>query len=283
MLKKGDTPKHIPEMIDFLLRVEDPATVGLRKILKKKRETDEDFPLQAMALEELDKGAASQKRVFSETERRILELEKAVIELKNKLALQKSYTEKAVRDAYNSGAGDGLQKGEKAGYEKAKTEYNARVKEIEERLVTVFQSIESSRTSFLLAAHNEVLKIAHCIARKIIDTQISIDGDIVLTVIKKALSYLSDRQEYTIKVSPDDITTVTQKKEFWTSIADHLDKIKITEDSRIEKGGCIIESQTGIVDARISVQMDELNEVINAAWDSMLAAGSSQTKIVDKK
>jgi flagellar assembly protein FliH len=281
VLKKNENlPEHVPDMIDYLLKVQDPATVGLRQILKKKRDGDLDYPLKTYALEELGNETTARKRIFNDGERRVLELEKTVVELQHTLTKKKEESEKARQEAYKAGLRDGVMRGEKNGYDKAKTDFDLKLNLIEQRLVTIIRTIEHARSEFLVAAHKDVLELAHLMAQKIINTQISIDGAIVLQVIKKALTYLADRNEYTIRVAPDDCATVTGKKEFWSSITDGLDRIKIQEDSRVEKGGCIVESPNGIIDARIPAQVEALKEVIASEWESLMTSEINRQKMI---
>ena len=264
------TPKNISDLIDYLMKSRDPAVVGLRRILKKKADLGQDFPLQEHTLEEFSADKDPTGTIFNETEQRILELEKTTLELKDKLAQQKKDAERAIQDAYKKGQKDGFEKGEKTSYEKARSEFDQQIKDIEERLVTVLKDIGESRKALINEAQRNVLDLSTIIALKIINTELSLNPDIILSVIKKALTYIVDRQEFVVRVSPEDLETVTQKKDFWTSIAERLDKVTVEQDDRIEKGGCIIESNTGVADARINVQFEELLDVIDSTWENMM-------------
>lgn len=266
--------QNVSNLINHLIKTKDPATVGLRRILKKKAKVGQDFPLQVHILEELSSDQDALGKVFNETEQRVIELEKATIELKNRLTKQKKNAEKAIQEAYKTGLKEGAERGEKSGHEKAQSEYEQQIKVIEERLLNIFKNIEESQKSILDGAHRGVLDLSTLIARKIINTELSLNTDIVLNVIKKALSYIADRKEFIVRVAPDDISTVTQKRDFWTSISERLDKVSIEEDERIERGGCIIESNAGVADARINVQIGELIEVIDSTWDSLMTSES---------
>ena len=266
------TPKNISELIDHLMKSRDPAVVGLRRILKKKADLGQDFPLQEHTLEEFATDKGTSGRIFNETEQRIMELEKTTLEHKDALAKQKKYSEEAIREAYKKGRKEGLERGEKTAYEKTRSEFDQQIREIEERLRNVFRDIGESRKALLNEAHRNVLDLSSMIAHKIINTELSVNPDIILSVIKKALSYIVDKQKLVLRVAPNDLETVTQKKDFWTSIAERLENITVEQDDRIEKGGCIIESNTGVADARINVQLAELNDVIDSTWENMMTS-----------
>ncbi len=265
------SPQDISDLVKHLMKTKDPATVGLRRILKKKADHGSDFPLQQHVLEEFsDKEGAI--KVFSKNETQVIELERKNLALENELAKQKKSAESALQAAYKKGLLEGIAQGQKEGYEKGHAEFVQQMKGIEDRLVSLLKDIEESRKVLFLEANRTVLDLSIQMVRKIITTELSVNQEIVLSVIKKALTYIADRQEFVVRVSPDDFETVTKKKDFWTSISDRLDAITVEADKRIEKGGCIVESNTGITDARIPVQIGELIDVIDTTWENLFSS-----------
>ncbi len=269
------SPKNLSDLIDHIMKSKDPATVGLRRILKKKSDQGKDFPLQSHTLEEFSTKDSSGK-VFSDNEKRLMALEKEVLQMRNTIAEQKKNTEQAVEEAFQRGLEEGIKQGEEAGRAQSQAVFDQQLKTIEERLVSLFDTISESRKALYQEAHRDILDLCIIMVRKIINTELSINPEIVLLVIKKALTFIADRQEFVVRVSPEDLETVTGKKDFWTSISDRLNAITVEQDERIEKGGCIVESNTGITDARIPVQIEELIEVIDSTWDNLVTSGSIQ-------
>src|SRR4030042_2638824 len=110
------SPENITELIDHLIKTKDPATVGLRRILKNKSDHGKDFPLQDHVYENFTI-KVSPTQVFNDTEKRVMELEKENIILKNKLQQQHTTSERAVKEAYAKGIQEGRKQGELAGSE----------------------------------------------------------------------------------------------------------------------------------------------------------------------
>lgn len=267
--------ENVSSLITSLLKTKDPATVGLRRILKQKDAAGKDFPLQTHSLNELG-GINVNKKIFDGTERRVIELENENILLCKELQKLKNSSSAALKTSYEQGVNEGIAKGEKNGYEKAHSEFEQHVTSVTEQIKTVLSNVGESNKLLLQESTKSVLDLSLIIAKKIINTELMSNGDIILSVIKKAITFLVDRQKFTVRVASNDLQTVTQKKEFWMSISDKFDNILIEEDQRIEKGGCIIESSTGIVDARISVQIKELEETIDDAWNSATAGAGNE-------
>jgi flagellar assembly protein FliH len=258
-------------LIDHLLKSKDPATIGLRKILKSKRDAAEDFPLHPLSFEEFHVPGAT-KGSFSDDERRILTLEKQVKELEARLAGQEKQAIAAVAEAYAKGTKEGHARGEEEGLKKAQAAFDSRVGELQNKIASFLAAIEGSKKRIYGDAHTVLLKLCFELTKKIINTECRTNPDIVLAVIKKSLSYIADREKLIVRVAKDDLETASSKKDFWLPVGDRVESIRIESDDRIEKGGCIIESNSGVADARLGVQIEELAAFVEKIWESVTAS-----------
>lgn len=271
MEKSSLSSDDVSALIDHLLKSKDPATVGLRKILKSKREAAEDFPLHPLSFEEFHVPGAA-KGSFSDDEKRMLTLEKEVKELQALLAGQRDQAKAAVVAAHAAGVKDGYARGEAEGLKKAQASFDARVKELQTKIASLLETLEASKKQIYGDAHTVLLKLCFELTKKIINTECRMNPDIVLSVIKKSLSYIADRERLVVRVSKDDMETASSKKDFWLPVGDRVESIRIESDERIEKGGCIIESNSGVADARLGVQIEELAEFVEKIWESVIAS-----------
>jgi flagellar assembly protein FliH len=269
--KSSLSSDDVSALIDHLLKSKDPATVGLRKILKSKREAAEDFPLHPLSFEEFHVPGAA-KGSFSDDEKRMLTLEKEVKELQALLAGQRDQAKAAVVAAHAAGVKDGYARGEAEGLKKAQASFDARVKELQTKIASLLETLEASKKQIYGDAHTVLLKLCFELTKKIINTECRMNPDIVLSVIKKSLSYIADRERLVVRVSKDDMETASSKKDFWLPVGDRVESIRIESDERIEKGGCIIESNSGVADARLGVQIEELAEFVEKIWESVIAS-----------
>jgi flagellar biosynthesis/type III secretory pathway protein FliH len=273
--KSSLSPDDVTTLIDHLLKSKDPATVGLRKILKSKRDEAEDFPLHPLSYEEFHVPGMT-KETFSHDEKRILELEKQVKGLEAGRAAQQEKAKAAVVAAHRQGMQEGLARGEEDGLKKAKAGFDGRVEELQVKIAAFLGDIEASKKRIYGNAHTILLKLCFELTKKIINKECSIDPDIVLLAIKKSLSYIADREKLVVRVARDDLETASLKKDFWLPVGERVESIRIESDERIEKGGCIIESNSGVADARLGVQISELAEFVEKIWESVIA-GSDTT------
>lgn len=265
-LSSGD----VSALIDHLLKSKDPATVGVRKILKSKIDKANDYPLHPLEYEEFFL-AGKTKEQFTEQERRVLDLEKQVAELKASLAVAEARSKNAIASAYEKGVAEGKTVGEQSGRASAKTDYERQVQQIQERIGSFLASVDRSKKDMYAGANGVLLRLCLELTKKILQTESAVNPDVVLSVVKKSISYISDRDRIVVRVAKDDLETVSKQREFWLPVSEHIGSISIEFDDRIEKGGCIIESNSGVADARLGVQFDELRELVERTWEGVIA------------
>jgi len=269
--KSSLSSDDVTTLIDHLLKSKDPATVGLRKILKNKRDAAEDFPLHPLSFEEFDVPGKS-KEAFSPDEKRILELEKQVSALEARLAKQQQNAGAAIVAAQDKGRAEGRSAGEAEGLKKAKAVFDAQVKELQEKIASFLSAVETSKKQIYTSTHAILLKLCFELTKKIIRNECTVNPDVVLSVISKSLSYIADREKLVIRVAKDDMERVSSRKDFWLPIGERVEAITIESDDRIERGGCIIESNSGVADARLGVQIQELADFVEKVWENTIAA-----------
>jgi flagellar assembly protein FliH len=256
---------EVPSLIDKILKSNDPATVGLRRIIKKKSEEGIDYPARIPTIESFDMPGKS--NILSDDERRILELEKKVIELEEKCKRQVLEQKKAEEIANKNGYADGMKKGVEKGAAETAALYEKKIDRLQREIKAFLKIVEGSKNSIYVNTEHLLLKMALEIAKKVVNSEIASNPEVIVNVVKKALTHIADRERIIIHVSPQDCTVVSNRKDFWNTITDNLNNIVIMEDNRIEKGGCLIESNSGVVDARLGVQLDEVCSIIENEWE----------------
>jgi flagellar biosynthesis/type III secretory pathway protein FliH len=258
----------ISQLIDYLLKSKDPANVGLRKILKMKKDKDEAYPLRPASFEEFYvEGKTAES--YDKNERIIIELEKQLNDLRSRRQADQKEAAAQTQQAYEKGLADGFKNGEAAARDKAKSDYAVKLNELQKKLHEVCVGLETSKNAVYSGASDILLALCFETVKKLINTEVHTNPDIILSVLQKALSYIADKDRIIIKVAKDDLETVSGRKDFWMPVGEHLKSITIETDERITKGGCIVESNSGLADARLGVGFDDLKEIVEKAWASI--------------
>jgi flagellar assembly protein FliH len=266
-------PENVSTLIDHVLKAKDPATVGLKRILKKKQEEKKDFPLRGMSLEEFSVPGKESKKLTVD-EQHILELEKKAADLQVELRKQKEQAMQAIQAAYAKGKKEGDDAGHVRGVSEATETYEKKINELQQGISSVLKGIETAKRTVFSNAEHMVLKLCCAMVKRIISREVSIQKDIVLDSIKRALEFIGHREKIIVRVAKNDLELVSGRKDFWFPVGERLEDMTIEADERIEPGGCIIESNSGVVDARLGVQYNELTDLVEKVWADVASAAA---------
>ena len=171
----------------------------------------------------------------------------------------KSEAEQIVRKAMEE-AGNIREHAKESGLEEARriAEETASDK-VREALETLNQAV-IERKKIIKDAEGEVLRLALKVSEQIIKSEVSLHRDVSLNIVSDAISRVSDREQVIIKVNREDLENTKKYKDRIGSIVDGIKSLSIVEDSAVEPGGCVIETNLGYVDARISTKIATIEE-----------------------
>jgi flagellar assembly protein FliH len=149
------------------------------------------------------------------------------------------------------------------GYGKAKSELE---KSFNDRLLKKFgefnlilKTVDDKISAYDDEFETLIVQLSFKIAAKIVRREINSDSNIE-SALKESLRKVLGANNIIIKLHPEDHKRILTKKSQSVFIDESISKIKFEEDERIEKGGCIVETEIGNVDARISSQLEELEK-----------------------
>jgi flagellar biosynthesis/type III secretory pathway protein FliH len=129
---------------------------------------------------------------------------------------------------------------------------------------SMVDDVVSQRRRLIKESETVVLRVACEIAKKIVGKSAEIREEVVLEVVRNALAHMKDNHNVTIRVSPKDYQVLRARESEWLE-SSRADGIKINEDPRIKPGGCLIEGESGSVEAQIDRQIDMIEKALTEA------------------
>ncbi len=120
------------------------------------------------------------------------------------------------------------------------------------------------RATLYSQIEHEVVKLAIAVSKKIVHREIQVDRDIIQTLVRVALSHVAEKSAVTIHLNPVDYNYLMERRGE-LSQAEGRD-ISLLADKSIERGGCLIQTDCGDVDARIE---EEFREVEHAFFEGL--------------
>ena len=155
-----------------------------------------------------------------------------------------------IREAARAqGYAAGLEEGRRAGQSDC-----TRVKDLLASLGSELESLD-----FRIA--DLVLELALDVAHQVVAGELSVRPERILEVVNLALKQLTETtQEARLLLHPEDVALVRPQLE---GVLDR-NRLRIVEDVRIERGGCLIETPLGDVDATLSTRWRQVVQVLGA-------------------
>jgi len=159
---------------------------------------------------------------------------------------------------------EALDQGREAGHAEGYADGRAEVDRLIERTRTVLERAQDKRGDILADTEREIIDLVLLMSRKVIKVISDNQREVVISNVMQALRKVRDRGNIIIRVNLADLKLTTAHTKDFIKILEGAKSIQVAEDSSVDPGGCIIETDFGEIDARISSQLAELEAKILA-------------------
>lgn len=155
-----------------------------------------------------------------------------------------------------TGYTDGFQKGQEAGFK----EGNLEAQRLTDRLHTIIERMMDKRQEILAETEQQIVDLVLMMTRKIVKVISENQKNVVVSNVVQSLRKVKGRGDVIIRVNLNDVAMTTEHIKEFLSAAENVKNISVVEDSTVDRGGCIIETDFGSIDARISSQLNEIEQ-----------------------
>lgn len=161
--------------------------------------------------------------------------------------------------------GEGFSAGEKEGFNSgeqyAREEFAPFLKTMEE----LVRELSEFRQKMYPKVEREMVDMIVQLTKKVIHAELSTREDSIQDVIRLAVNAVLDRERMVIKVNPgDQIHAETYRPELHHLFSE-IKNITIEGQPSIERGGCLIETNFGTVDAQLHNLNDQIDRILGIA------------------
>ncbi len=136
--------------------------------------------------------------------------------------------------------------------------------EMDEMLETMRGLIEMARLErhkIIQGAEPEIVKLAVSISERILNAHIDLQPGAVLEMARSAITRLVGRETVTVRVHPSDLELMRENRDRLMSLND-IDNLRLIADQRVDRGGVVIDTESGTIDAKISTQLREVRRLL---------------------
>jgi flagellar biosynthesis/type III secretory pathway protein FliH len=112
------------------------------------------------------------------------------------------------------------------------------------------------------AAGNELRTLAVKIAEKILARELALRPEAVNDVVAQALSHAGDPHDVVVRLNPADLEAIERGKPRLVERVRSARAVSFRAEESIPRGGCIVETELGVVDARLSTQLEAIERAL---------------------
>lgn len=160
--------------------------------------------------------------------------------------------EKAYADAY------------KKAYEEASVKNEAMLVEFSRDLDLTVASVLAALEDWTDQTEHKLTSIVTQIARSVIATELETSPDVVFHIVREAIAEVTHSDSARIRVNPWNAKTLRDQKATIIAAAKSIRTLEFVEDPEIA-GGCVIETEGGIIDATIDGKLQQLEDELDDA------------------
>jgi flagellar assembly protein FliH len=153
---------------------------------------------------------------------------------------------------------EGFSQGREEGY----TDGKAEVERLVDQLHKVISSAVEKRNEIIDESETQLINLVLQISQKVIKVISENQKNVVVNNVIQSLRKLKTRGDVVIRVNLDDVQLTSDHIKDFMRMVENVKSITVVEDSSVDKGGCILETDFGEIDARISSQLKEIQDKI---------------------
>lgn len=141
--------------------------------------------------------------------------------------------------------------GFEAGYEK----WSEQIAKLEQEIAKVRQDMEKT-----------ILPVAVKAAKKIVSKELELAPQSIVDIVAGSLKAVSQHKQVTIYVNKKDLEAVESARPRLKQLFESLEVLSIRERNNVEPGGCVIETEVGIINA----QLENRWRILESAFETMM-------------
>ena len=138
----------------------------------------------------------------------------------------------------------------------------------ERGLAAVSELLVAARASAARARRNvetDLRTLAVRIAERILEREITVNPDTVADITAAALRQAGAPRDVLLRLHPDDLKALERGRPRLLERAARAEAVEFRADPAIGRGGCIVETELGTVDARLPVQLEAIERALRGA------------------
>jgi flagellar biosynthesis/type III secretory pathway protein FliH len=181
-------------------------------------------------------------------------LEQAARSARRLVAAAEAEADRVRDEARAAGHAEGLAAGRAEALEEAAPSLSAAV-----AALAAVRAMEADATD---RVERHAVDLAMQVAERVVAGTIAVSPERLLDVVRGALRTIIERERVTLLVHPEDLDLMREGVAEVTGALGGIEHIEVQEERRVARGGAILRTRVGEVDARIETKLERVRSAI---------------------
>jgi type III secretion protein L len=126
----------------------------------------------------------------------------------------------------------------------------------------IILDLTEKKRDVLAQAEADMIRLSIRVAARILGRELRQHPDTIADIVTQAIQTVRNQTKITIRVNPDDLEYLVKGREQLLNRVGQSKTIDFQSDPKVQPGGCIIESEAGIVNAQLKTQLEVMEKVL---------------------
>lgn len=163
-----------------------------------------------------------------------------------------------LKDGREQGRQDGLSEGRRDAFAAARDE----IASLTQALVAACDELGRAKDTLFKQAQVDLLRLSLLVAGKIVAREIDADKHVTADNVARCLALLSERKNLLVRIPASSVELINEYLPELARRFGDLSSVKIVPDDTVSPGGCLLTSESGVIDATIESQFGEVERIL---------------------
>lgn len=150
------------------------------------------------------------------------------------------------------------EEGRRQGYQEGIAQAWIEAEQIRNRARSMVREVEEIRRRTLDELENDIRALAVAIAEKLVARQLELDPEYITAVAREVLEVVRERENIVLYAHPSHVVHLQDAYPKLKAALPENAALRIISDAGLEEGGCLVETEQGLVDASRDVRWQEI-------------------------
>ncbi|MCK5706636.1 MAG: hypothetical protein KAI43_03200 [Candidatus Aureabacteria bacterium] len=181
---------------------------------------------------------------------------------KRRFFLNRPEVQDEIKKAREISYKEGFEKGTLEGAKKVEDQLKEEINTVAQAFNNAITEIETGKKKLVEELEPQIVDLALKAAETVIGREIEEKSADLEKIIKPILAKVPDATRIIIRINPDDLN---QMREFSNDLVAEggIESLEIVGDINVSRGGCVIDTDVGIIDASIETRVEQMKESVS--------------------